>query len=576
MGAKARTRSRSRWRVSPSSSSPSRTVPPPRAFRRVFPSFQTPPRIPHASPGLCTPRGNRPRPPRTHDDVSPSIRMRIPTRLTWAGFGDDVGASRERQSPNRGGHSRPRHGFLSAGFDRLGAFRRARRAAHRFARATRRAFPQRRASIANSDFRIADDNAAGRRRRRRPRFRRARRATPNRRENSSPLGTRPGTASMDAGAGAKSATTSLARAKFAGTSPPFAPADPIHGDGDRASPMPRVLRVASSDAAANALRCRTRASSSSSSSVASPRASEEDAVPLDFARSHPRPAKPDPEPSRAASTACGASRARSQDVSSMRSTGGGASRTSQNLRRSSREDHRSRSARANSPSSVVVVARGSRPGRFGMDASAGTGVMTWRRWSAWMKGWPRAGSSSGSARARASGRARGRGARARGDRRSRGLCRARRGYRGIRTHRRGGRCRRRGLCRTPRRTSSGRARRRRRRRPPPSRGARSRRAGAGRNARRTRRSKDRAPCGAIDEGDDETVARDGRSGSTRARAETTIGAPRGAYRARRAPTPRGDASRHVCPFHPSASKKMNEMRRPSRTLAPLGETNAIA
>ena len=201
---------------------------------------------------------------------------------------------------------------------------------------------------------------------------------------------------MDAGAGAKSATTSLARAKFAGTSPPFAPADPIHGDGDRASPMPRVLRVASSDAAANALRCRTRASSSSSSSVASPRASEEDAVPLDLARSHPRPAKPDPEPSRAASTACGASRARSQDVSSMRSTGGGASRTSQNLRRSSREDHRSRSARAKSPSSVVVVARGSRPGRFGTDASAGTGVMTWRRWSAWMKGWPRAGAGSGS------------------------------------------------------------------------------------------------------------------------------------------------------------------------------------
>ena len=438
-------------------------------------------------------------------------------------------------------------------------------------------FPSARASIANSDFRIADDNAAdaaaavvahdsvalGVRRRTDARI-------------SSPLGTRPGTASMDAGAGAKSATTSLARAKFAGTSPPFAPADPIHGDGDRASPMPRVLRVASSDAAANALRCRTRASSSSSSSVASPRASEEDAVPLDFARSHPRPAKPDPEPSRAASTACGASRARSQDVSSMRSTGGGASRTSQNLRRSSREDHRSRSARANSPSSVVVVARGSRPGRFGTDASAGTGVMTWRRWSAWMKGWPRAGSSSGSgSSARVGARAR-RGARARGDRRSRGLCRARRGYRGIRTRRRGGRCRRRGLCRTPRRTSSGRARRRRRRRPPPSRGARSRRAGAGRNARRTRRSKDRAPCGAIDEGDDETVARDGRSGSTRARAETTIGAPRGAYRARRAPTPRGDASRHVCPFHPSASKKMNEMRRPSRTLAPLGETNAIA
>ena len=173
--------------------------------------------------------------------------------------------------------------------------------------------------------------------------------------------------------------------------------------------MPRVLRVASSDAAANALRCRTRASSSSSSSVASPRASEEDAVPLDFARSHPRPAKPDPEPSRAASTACGASRARSQDVSSMRSTGGGASRTSQNLRRSSREDHRSRSARANSPSSVVVVARGSRPGRFGTDASAGTGVMTWRRWSAWMKGWPRAGSSSGSGSSARVGRARARG-----------------------------------------------------------------------------------------------------------------------------------------------------------------------
>lgn len=69
--------------------------------------------------------------------------------------------------------------------------------------------------------------------------------------------------------------------------------------------------------------------------------------------------------------------------------------------------------------------------------------------------------------------------------------------------------------------------------------------------------KDRATRGAVGEGDDESVGRDGRVGSTRARAETTIGVPRGADRARRAPPPRGDASRHVCPFRLtlSAGKK---------------------
>ena len=352
---------------------------------------------------------------------------------------------------------------------------------------------------------------------------------------------------MDAGAGAKSATTSLARAKFAGTSPPSRRRIRYTATAT-ARPRCRVSSASPSDAAANALEPNPRVVVVVVVGGVAPRVGG-GAVPLDFARSHPRPATRS-RTSRAASTACGASRARSQDVSSMRSTGGGASGTSQNLRRvlarTTDRDPRGRTRRAASSSSR------DRPGRFGTDASAGTGVMTWRRWSAWMKGWPRAGSSSDRLE-RARRGARG-GARARGDRRSRGLCRARRGYRDPNPPPR--REMRRRACRTPRRTSSGRARRRRRR-PPPSRGARSRRAGAGRNARRTRRSKDRAPCGATDEGDDGTVARDGRSGSTRARAETTIGAPRGAYRAREHQRRAATLATRV-PFSPEREQKNNE------------------
>ena len=103
-------------------------------------------------------------------------------------FGDDVGASREGQSPNhRGGHFPPRHGFLLTVFYRLGAFRRARRATHRFAREARRAFPPR----ARLDRQLGFPNRRRQRRRRRrrshrPRRRRRRRATPNRRENFLP------------------------------------------------------------------------------------------------------------------------------------------------------------------------------------------------------------------------------------------------------------------------------------------------------------------------------------------------------------------------------------------------------
>ena len=159
-------------------------------------------------------------------------------------FGDDVGASRERQSPNhRGGHSRPRHGFLSPGFDRLGAFRRARRAAHRFCS---RSSPPRvfRARAPQSPTRISESRTITPPTPPPP----SSPTIPSRsacdaeqtRESASPLGTRPGTASMARGRGREFRSDEI-RLRVAA---PFAVGGSVLGDEQlRASPMPRVLRV---------------------------------------------------------------------------------------------------------------------------------------------------------------------------------------------------------------------------------------------------------------------------------------------------------------------------------------------
>ena len=316
-------------------------------------------------------------------------------------------------------------------------------------------FPRARASIANSDFRIADDNAAdaaaavvahdsvalGVRRRTDARI-------------SSPLGTRPGTASMDAGAGANSATMPPAEIR---RTPPFAPADPIHGDGDRASPMPvssasppPTRRRTLFDAEPARRRHRRRRWRRPARRRRGRRPARFRFDPIRV----PRNPIPNPHARRRRRAARVAREARTYPPCAPRAAArrgrrrifvGVLARTTDRDPRGRTAEQRRRRRARKSPGSVRD---GRERGDGGDDVASVVGVD---------EGMAARGLELGIGLERARRGGARRGARARGDRRSRGLCRARRGYRGIRTHRRGGRCRRRGLCRTPRRTSSGRA-----------------------------------------------------------------------------------------------------------------------